>query len=208
MIDKPEYVVLGAGRQGTAAAYDFARWGEAGRVILADQNLAQANKAVERVNQLMGRAVAEPVQVDAGSQEQVMQVLSGAHACLSAVPYYYNLGITRAALQAKVNLCDLGGNTDIARQQHRFAEEARQAGVSIIPNCGQVPGMGTSLMVYAMELLDEATDLYMWDGGLPQKPRPPFNYLLTFHVAGLTNEYAERPSSCAMEKSEVEPMTG
>jgi lysine 6-dehydrogenase len=33
----------------------------------------------------------------------------------------------------------------------------------------------------------------MWDGGLPQNPRPPFDYLLTFNVAGLTNEYAEDP---------------
>jgi lysine 6-dehydrogenase len=31
----------------------------------------------------------------------------------------------------------------------------------------------------------------MWDGGLPQTPRPPFNYLLTFNIEGLTNEYAE-----------------
>jgi lysine 6-dehydrogenase len=88
-------------------------------------------------------------------------------------------------------MCDLGGNTDITMQQHKFDEEARQAGISIIPNCGQVPGMGTTLMVYAAELLDEAVDILMWDGGLPTNPRPPFNYLLTFHVAGLTNEYAE-----------------
>ncbi len=33
----------------------------------------------------------------------------------------------------------------------------------------------------------------MWDGGLPQDPRPPFDYLLTFNIAGLTNEYAEAP---------------
>jgi lysine 6-dehydrogenase len=33
----------------------------------------------------------------------------------------------------------------------------------------------------------------MWDGGLPQDPRPPFDYLLTFNIAGLTNEYAESP---------------
>jgi lysine 6-dehydrogenase len=33
----------------------------------------------------------------------------------------------------------------------------------------------------------------MWDGGLPQNPRPPFDYLLTFNIAGLTNEYAEPP---------------
>jgi lysine 6-dehydrogenase len=88
-------------------------------------------------------------------------------------------------------MCDLGGHVGIARQQHGFDAEARAAGISIIPNCGQVPGMGTTLMVYAMELLDEAVDVYMWDGGLPQNPRPPFNYLLTFNIAGLTNEYAE-----------------
>jgi lysine 6-dehydrogenase len=57
-------------------------------------------------------------------------------------------------------------------------------------------------------LLDEATDVYMWDGGLPQNPRPPFNYLLTFHIAGLTNEYAE-PAVFIREGNvvEVEPMT-
>lgn len=33
----------------------------------------------------------------------------------------------------------------------------------------------------------------MWDGGLPQNPRPPFDYMLTFNIAGLTNEYAESP---------------
>jgi lysine 6-dehydrogenase len=48
-------------------------------------------------------------------------------------------------------------------------------------------------MVYAMGLLDEAEEVFMWDGGLPQDPRPPFDYLLTFNVAGLTNEYAEAP---------------
>jgi lysine 6-dehydrogenase len=127
---------------------------------------------------------------------------------LSAVPYIYNLGITKAALQAGVNLCDLGGNTDIAREQHGYDAQARQAGISIIPNCGQVPGMGTSLAVYAVELLDEARDVYMWDGGIPQNPRPPFNYLLTFHIGGLTNEYAEPAIFLRDGKvTEVEPMT-
>lgn len=69
--------------------------------------------------------------------------------------------------------------------------EARAAKISVIPDCSLVPGMGSGLVVYAMELLDEATDIYIWDGGIPQNPRSPFNYLLTFHIAGLTNEYAE-----------------
>lgn len=202
------YAVLGAGRQGTAAAYDMARWGEAGRVVLADHDLAVARQAAKRVNQLIGRQVAEAVEVDVTAPEAVAGVLYGANACLSAVPYFYNLEITRVALQTQTHLCDLGGNLDIARQQHGFDAEARKAAISIIPNCGQVPGMGTTLMVYAMQLLDEPVDVYMWDGGIPQVPRPPFNYLLTFHIAGLTNEYAEPAIFLRDGKiTPVEPMT-
>ena len=36
------YAVLGAGRQGAAAAYDMARWGDASRVLVADQDRAVA----------------------------------------------------------------------------------------------------------------------------------------------------------------------
>lgn len=202
------YAVLGAGRQGTAAAYDMARWGDARRVILADYELEVAQQAAARVNALLGRSVAEPVRVDVTDMDAVERVLIGVDAFLSAVPYYFNLAITKVALRVGASMCDLGGHTGIARQQHGFDAQARAAGVSIIPNCGQVPGLGTTLMVYAIELLDEAVDVYMWDGGIPQDPRPPFNYLLTFHIAGLTNEYAEPAIFLRdWQVTEVEPMT-
>jgi lysine 6-dehydrogenase len=205
---KYTYAVLGAGRQGTAAAYDIARWGEAERIILCDRDLEIAGKAAERVNRLVGRRVAEAVQAEATDLAALERVLTGVNAFVSAVPYYYNLAITSVAIQVKASMCDLGGNTDIVRQQHAFDSQARQAGISIIPDCGQVPGMGSSLIMYTMGLLDEATDVYMWDGGLPQNPQPPFNYLLTFHVAGLTNEYAEPGIFLRDGKiTLVEPMT-
>ena len=202
------YAVLGAGRQGTAAAYDMARWGDARRIILADRDLEIARRATERVDALIGKGIAEPARLDVTDLKAVERLLTGVDACLSAVPYVHNLDITRAAISAKANMCDLGGNTDIARQQHAFDAQARKAGISIIPNCGQVPGMGTSLMVYAVGLLDEAVDVYMWDGGIPHKPRPPFNYLLTFNIAGLTNEYAEPAVFLRDWKvTEVEPIS-
>ncbi len=202
------YAVLGAGRQGTAAAYDMARWGGACRILMADRDGEAARRAAERVNRLVGAAVAEPADVDVTELEAVERLLRGVDAALSAVPYIYNLGITRAAIRARCSLCDLGGNTAIVRQQHAFHDQALAAGVSIIPDCGQVPGLGTTLIVYAMELLDQAVDIYMWDGGIPQNPRPPFNYLLTFHIAGLTNEYAEPAIFLRnWEIVEVEPMT-
>jgi lysine 6-dehydrogenase len=185
------FAVLGAGRQGTAAAYDMARWGDARRVVLADYDLKVARRAAERVNRLLDKPIAEPLQLDVTDLLAVEKALTGVDAFLSAVPYYFNLPLTAVALRVKANMCDLGGNTDIARRQHGVDAQAKAARISIVPNCGQVPGMGTTLMVYAMELLDEPLDVYMWDGGIPQHPRPPFNYLLTFHIAGLTNEYAE-----------------
>ncbi len=202
------YAVLGAGRQGTASAYDMARWGDAKRVVLIDRELAIAERAAKRVNNLIGANVAEATQCEVTNISALERLLTGVQAFVSAVPYYYNLDITRVALKVKACMCDLGGNTDIARQQHAYDPQAKQAGISIIPDCGQVPGLGSSLTVYAMSLLDEATDVYMWDGGLPQLPQPPFNYLLTFHIAGLTNEYAEPAIFLRNGKvTLVEPMT-
>lgn len=185
------YLVIGSGRQGCAAGYDLAYWGDADELVMADVNFDTAQKAAQRINTLLGKNIARALQLDVRNEDAVHQVMRGKTACLSAVPYYYNLPLTKIAVQERVHFCDLGGNTDIARQQHQFDEQAKQNSISVIPNCGQVPGMGTTLIVYAMSLLDEVLDVYMWDGGLPQNPKPPFNYLLSFHIAGLTNEYAE-----------------
>jgi len=38
--------VIGSGRQGTSAAYDLARFGDAEYLLLADQSLAQAERAM------------------------------------------------------------------------------------------------------------------------------------------------------------------
>jgi len=202
------YAILGAGRQGVAAAYDLAHRGDARQVILADLSLDTAQRAAQRINHLLGRDVAIAVSVDVTDPTSVQNILAGVDGVVSAVPYYYNLALTHLAIQAGAHMVDLGGNTGIVRQQHALDAEARAAGVSIIPDCGQVPGMGTSLILYTMSLLDTAVDVFMWDGGLPQNPQPPYNYLLTFHIAGLTNEYAEPGLFLRDWKIiEVDPMT-
>ncbi len=203
-----KYAVLGAGRQGAAAAYDMGRWGDAEGVFLADRDIQVARTAARRVNDLLGREVVREMALDVSDGGAVEALLTGVDACLSAVPFGFNPEITRAAIRARSHLCDLGGHVGVALQQHAMDEEARRAGVSVIPNCGQVPGFGTTLMVLAMETLDEAIDVTMWDGGLPQRPRQPFPYLLTFNMAGLTNEYAE-PAIFIRDwkRTEVEPMS-
>lgn len=183
------YLVLGAGRQGTAAAYDLARFGDAVRVTLADVNPIAAEASAQRVNRLLGRDVAHGVQLDVRDTAALAEALRAADVCLSAVPYAFNLDITRAAIDIGCGMCDLGGNTEIVWQQLALDAQARTAGVSVVPDCGMGPGLTNTLAAYAMEFLDVPREVYIWDGGLPQNPQPPWNYQLTFNIEGLTNEY-------------------
>ena len=183
------YAVLGGGRQGTAAAYDMAKWGDAERVLVADISADAAQASAKRVNDLIGRPIAEPVELDVTDHVALVEFLTPVDSFLSAVPYWNNPAITEAAIEARACMTDLGGKTDLVLEQMKRTAEAEAAGIAIIPDCGQVPGMGTSLSVYAMSLLDETDEILMWDGGNPLHPVPPFNYILTFNIAGLTNEY-------------------
>lgn len=185
------YAIIGSGRQGTAAAYDLGKIGEAEFLLMADQDVGQARKAAERVNDLLGTRIAEPRALDAADLDRVVAALQENRVDVlhSGAPYFYNFGLTRAAINAGTGMTDLGGNSQVVQDQLALDREARAAGVSIVPDCGLGPGMTTTLALYAMEQLDEPREVFIWDCGLPQNPEPPWNYRLTFSIEGLTNEY-------------------
>jgi len=183
------YAVLGAGRQGTAAAYDLAVRGNADSVLVADVSLTAAKTAAKRVNTLSGGRTATPVKVDVTKRDSVLRALKGVDAFISGVPYYLNLALARWALAAKASMVDFGGNTGLARKQLALHRQAAKAGVTIIPECGLGPGANVTLAVYGMSLLTRPVDVRVYDGGLPQRPRPPWDYDLLFNIEGLTNEY-------------------
>jgi lysine 6-dehydrogenase len=183
------YAILGAGRQGTAAAYDLATRGEAREIVMADVDRDAAAAAARRVNALAGRRVARAVHIDVTDRKAMAGLLDPLDAGLAAVSYRVNERITRTAIEARTHLCDLGGNMDVVRRQLALDEDAQQAGVSIVPDCGEAPGLANNLTAYATSLLDHVDELHMYDGGIPRHPRPPWRYELTFSVEGLTNEY-------------------
>ncbi len=183
------YGVLGAGRQGTAAAYDLVARGEAGSVVVADVDAGRAAAAAERVNALTGGAAARPALLDASDGRAVRSMLEPLDAIVSALPYHHNLDVAEAAVDTRTHHCDLGGNTPIVLRELELDERARAAGVALVPDCGEAPGMANNLIVYAMGLLDRPTDVLMLDGGIPLEPVPPWNYVVTFMMDGLINEY-------------------
>jgi lysine 6-dehydrogenase len=183
------YLVLGAGRQGTAAAYDLVVRGEASAVVLADTHAETAERSAERLNALTGSQVVTWQHVDVTDADAVAGLLGTADAALSAVPYWLNLPITDAAIAVGTHLADLGGLPELVMEQRTRDGAARAAGVCIVPDCGQVPGSGANLMAYAVRWFDEPWDVVLYDGGIPLDPRPPWYYELAFNMDGLTNEY-------------------
>jgi lysine 6-dehydrogenase len=184
-----KYVILGSGRQGIAAAYDLAVFGQADSLTLLDIDLAVAQGAAARLNRLLGKSIATGFQVDAADVSTVAPHLDGATGLISSVHYTFNVEVTKLAVAKKVHMTDFGGNTAVVREQLALDAEAAGAGVTIVPDCGMGPGLNISLGTYVMSLVEEPEEVLIWDGGLPQDPQPPWNFVSTFSLGGLTNEY-------------------
>jgi lysine 6-dehydrogenase len=182
-------LVLGAGRMGLGAAYDLAHNSEGvAAVTVADIDLERARAVVSTV----GSANLTPAQVDVNDSAQVVELMRGHDAVISCITYYHNLQLARAAIEARANFCDLGGNNAVVASELALDAEARAAGINIIPDCGLAPGMVSVLAAHGAARFDELEAIHIRVGGLPQTPRPPLNYQIAFSVEGLINEYVER----------------
>jgi lysine 6-dehydrogenase len=168
------------------------RFGDAEVVLLVDNELDRAAAAARRVNELTRSDKARAAKVDVRDDAAVVKLLTGTTAVLSAVPYTFNLALTKAAIAAGAHFCDLGGNTDIVMQQWRLDADAKAKKVSIVPDCGLAPGLANVLAAYVKARMDRCRRISMRCGGLPQNPKPPLGYKLVFNIGGLTNEYFGR----------------
>ncbi|MFH2036794.1 MAG: saccharopine dehydrogenase C-terminal domain-containing protein [Candidatus Zixiibacteriota bacterium] len=196
--------VIGSGLMGRAAAYDLSRAEGVEKVGLFDFDFDLA----EEIAKKYGNEKVVAGKVDAGDEDQVRDILKDYDACISAVTYKYNPGLTRAAIDAKTHFFDLGGNNDAVAAQFEMNELARQADVVVIPDCGLAPGMVSVLAAAGVQEFDKVNSLKIRVGGLPQNPRPPLNYQMVFSSEGLINEYWEPVVILeGGQKKTVNPMT-
>ncbi len=202
-------LVIGAGMMGTAAAYDMARAEAVESVTLADTDKRRAKDAASRVNKLARNKKVRPAHVEAANQSAAAKLMRGHGAALSAVPYFFNVGLARAAIKAGCHFADLGGNNTVVRQELALGKKAEKRGVAIAPDCGLSPGMASILAGELMRRVGGKADaLKIYVGGLPERPREPFKYQLVFSVEGLINEYVEPARILRKGKlTTIEPLT-
>ena len=181
-------LVLGAGLQGSACAYDLLQNPEVTQVRLADLRF---DHLPDFLKPLSGPRLL-PTTLDVRDREAVLAVMRESDAVMSAIPYYFNLALAECAVEAGVHFCDLGGNTEIVFQQKALAAQAQARDVTIVPDCGVAPGMVNILAEYGIRQLDKVQSVRIYVGGLPQDPEPPLNYHVVYSLEGVLDYYTTR----------------
>ena len=182
------FVVLGAGLQGSACAFDLLRQPDVGEVILADLRVDELSPALEAHR---GRRLVPRV-VDFRDVNAVADALHGGDVALCAAPYYFNYDLAKAAVSAGLHFADLGGNTEIVFRQLGLDSEARERGVTVVPDVGLAPGVVNVLAAEGIRRLDATDDVRIFVGGLPQDPEPPLNYQVVYSLEGVLDYYTTR----------------
>ena len=178
-------LVLGAGLQGSACAYDLLQNPEVTEVRLADLHVDHLAPFLAPYS---GRRLL-PTRLDVRDREAVLAVMRESDAVMSAIPYYFNLDLARAAAEVGTHFCDLGGNTEIVLQQKQLDAAVRAKGKTIVPDCGLAPGMVNILAEHGIEQMDAVRSVRIYVGGLPQHPEPPLNYQIVYSLEGVLDYY-------------------
>lgn len=178
-------LVLGAGLQGSACAYDLLQNPEVTEVRLGDLDIGNLPAFLAPYS---GERLI-PTPLDVKNHEGVSALMRGADAVMSALPYYFNLDMARLAVEAGVSFTDLGGNTEIVFGQTELDAAAKAKGVSVVPDTGLAPGMVNILAQHGIERLDEVASVKIFVGGLPQQPEPPLNYQIVYSLEGVLDYY-------------------
>jgi lysine 6-dehydrogenase len=178
-------LVLGAGLQGSACAFDLLQDKSVSEVRLADLHIGHLPPFLAPYS---GPRLI-PTQLDVHNRDAVLGMMRGCDAVMCALPYYLNLEMTRLAIEAGAHFCDLGGNTEIVFEQRKLDPDAKSKNLTVVPDSGLAPGMVNVLAQLGIRQLDEIDAVRIFVGGLPQHPEPPLNYQIVYSIEGVLDYY-------------------
>lgn len=190
-------LVLGAGKIGVAVAEMMALSRDYA-VTLADTDAM----ALET----RSRGGVERKVVDVNHEIQLRAALTEADVVISALPFFLNPLVARAAREVGVHYFDLTEDVATARTVRELAEGADTAFVS---QCGLAPGFIAIVANHLVGRFDEVEDVRLRVGALPQFPDNTLKYNLTWSTDGLINEYCN-PCEAVHEgeRRELLPLEG
>jgi len=182
-----DILVLGSGMMGRAIIYDLLKNSKFKKITLADKS----KKNLDKFYNFFKTNNIEYKQIDINKFQELKKIFLKNDVVISAIPYYYNYKLTKAAISTNTHFLDLGGNTEIVKKQRSLIDDAKKKDVVVIPDCGLAPGIASTITRDIVENLNNIKYVKIRVGGLPINPKPPLNYQIVFSPNGLINEYVE-----------------
>jgi saccharopine dehydrogenase-like NADP-dependent oxidoreductase len=178
-------LVLGCGNIGSVAAKDLAENLPSAEIVLADLDEVRAKEAASRI----GQENVSWVKADASNHRELVSTLKKFDLAIGALPGETGYRVCKASVAAGVDLVDVSYMPEDAMALHKDASKAK---ISILPDCGMSPGLGSILAGHAISKLDQVESIHMLNGGLPEKPLPPLGYVITWSVKDLIDMYSRK----------------
>lgn len=195
-------LVIGCGHIGSVSAEDFAESMSSVEVAVADKNGARAKEVAEKI----GINNVSWIQLDVLNHSELVNTLGSFDLIMGFLPGSLGYRLVEACIDAGKNLVDV---SYMPEDPLRLNDRAAEAGVTVIPDCGLAPGISNVLVGHALEKLDKIYDIHIMVGGLPEKPTPPLDYVITWSPENLIDEYSRKTRIVKNGKTvEVEALSG
>ena len=178
-------IVLGCGKIGSVMARDFSESNRGAEVVLADRSGERAREAAAGIDG------AGWVALNTADRPELVRALKGFDLVLGALPGDYGYGALEASVDAGVDMVDVSYTPEIPLGLDGPAKEAE---VTVIPDCGVAPGLSSILVGRAASRLDRVESAHILVGGIPETPVPPLGYTITWSAEGLIDEYVREVS--------------
>ncbi len=175
-------LVLGAGLVGGSLARRIA--GSNGlEALVCDRDAA----ALARLEGGAGLATRVADALDPASMDDLV---TGVDAAVNALPGFLGHRALAELVARGVPAVDISFMPEDPRG---LDEAARKAGVTVVTDCGLMPGLGGMLAMHLARHLDRPRSARILVGGLPVERRLPFEYKAPFSPADVIEEYV-RPA--------------
>jgi len=193
-------VLGGCGIQGRTAISDLARSEDVKEVICADANL----DALDLIKDLPGMSKVQPEVLNAADPDNLADLFGRADAAIDLLPRHYTPQVCQAAIQTGVGVVNTNYGDSIAG----LADQAQDAGISIMPECGLDPGIDLIIYGEAGRRFDELHVINSYCGGFPEKSAcdNPLNYKISWTWEGVLS--STNRSSRAINKGRVVDIPG
>lgn len=190
---KRKVLILGAGKIG-GAIVDLLHAAKDYEITLADSNSQFLRQA--------GGKKAKQEKIDVSDKKALARIAKGQNAILSALPFFLNPAVAKAASDAGAHYFDLTEDVETTRAVRDIAKKSSSA---FAPQCGLAPGFISIVANHLAKDFDKLREVHMRVGALPQYPANALKYNLTWSTDGLINEYCN-PCEAIYDKEQIEVM--